>query len=152
MGNHLNDRQWLGILRQLVALGMIRVDLENHSVLRLGPRDRLMPVLREEASVSLRREAERSARKPKAERKVAIPYEISTPEDRALFEALRAERLKIAQVQNLPAYIVFNDATLVEFVRHRPRSEAEFAEMSGVGKSKLERYGRTFLEVIATKG
>ncbi len=149
MGNHLNDRQWKGILRQLVALGMIRVDLENHSVLCLGPRDRVMPVLREEARVSLRREAERPARKAKAERKAAIPYEISSPEDRALFEALRLERLKIAQAQNLPAYIVFNDATLVEFVRHRPSSEAEFAEISGVGKSKLERYGKTFLEVIA---
>ncbi len=149
MGKHLNERQWLGILRQLVALGMIRVDLENHSVLRLGPGDRVMPVLREQARVSLRREAEHAMRKPKAERKAAIPFEIVSPEDRALFEALRAERLKIAQAQKLPAYIVFNDATLVEFVRHRPRSEAEFAEISGVGKSKLERYGSSFLSVIA---
>ena len=152
MGDHLNARQWQGILRQLVALGMIRVDLENHSVLRLGPRDRVMPVLREEASVSLRREAEGPVRKAKAERKAAIPYEISSSSDRALFEALRSQRLKIAQAQNLPAYIVFNDATLVEFVRHRPSSEAEFAEISGVGKAKLERYGKTFLEVIATQG
>jgi ATP-dependent DNA helicase RecQ len=152
MGDHLNARQWQGILRQLVALGMIRVDLENHSVLRLGSRDRVMPVLREEASVSLRREAEGPVRKAKAERKAAIPYEISSSSDRALFEALRSQRLKIAQAQNLPAYIVFNDATLVEFVRHRPSSEAEFAEIPGVGKAKLERYGKTFLEVIATQG
>ena len=152
MGNHLNNRQWQGILRQLVALGMIRVDLENHSVLRLGPRDRVMPVLREEASVSLRREEEGPARKAKPERKAAISFEISSLSDRALFEALRSQRLKIAQAQNLPAYIVFNDATLVEFVRHRPRSEAEFAAISGVGKAKLERYGKTFLEVIATQG
>ena len=151
MGHHLKDRQWQGILRQLVALGMIRVDLENHNVLRLGPRDRVMPVLREEATVSLRKDAGRPAPKAKtrAERKAAIPYEIALPEDRALFEALRSKRLKIAQAQNLPAYIVFNDATLVEFVRQRPSSKAEFAEISGVGKSKLERYGKTFLEVIA---
>ena len=149
MGHHLKDRQWQGILRQLVALGMIRVDLENHSVLRLGHRDRVMPVLREEASVSLRREADRPARKAKSVRKAAIPFEIASAEDRSLFELLRAERLKIAQAQNLPAYVVFNDATLVEFVRHRPTSEAEFAEISGVGKSKLERYGKIFLEIIA---
>ena len=151
MGSHLNDRQWLGILRQLVALGMIRVDLENHSVLRLGPPERVVPVLRDEARLSLRREADRPARKPKADRR-AVSFEISSPEDRALFEGLRAERLKIAQAQNVPAYIVFNDATLVELVRHRPSSQAEFAEISGVGKSKLERYGKIFLEVIAAKG
>ena len=150
MGNHLNDRQWLGILRQLVALGLIRVDLENHSVLRLGPRDRVMPVLRDEAPVSLRREAARRVKKSRAERKGAVSFEISSVQDRVLFEALRAKRMKIAKAQNVPAYIVFNDATLVELARHRPGSEAEFAEISGVGKSKLERYGKTFLEVIAT--
>ena len=151
MGKHLNDRQWHGILRQLVALGMIRVDLENHSVLRLGPPERVVPVLRDEARLSLRREADRPVRKPKADRR-SVSFEISSPEDRALFEELRAKRLKIAQAQNVPAYIVFNDATLVELVRHRPSSQAEFAEISGVGKSKLERYGKIFLEVIAANG
>jgi ATP-dependent DNA helicase RecQ len=150
-GNHLNDRQWQGVLRQLVALGMIRVDLENHSVLRLGPRARVMPVLRGEARVSLRREAERRVRKPNADRKVFPTFVISSATDRVLFDALRAKRIQIAKAQNVPAYIVFNDATLVEFVQRRPGSEAEFAEISGVGTSKLERYGKTFLEVIASK-
>ena len=151
MGTDLNDRQWLGILRQLVALGMIRVDLENHSVLRLGPGERVVSVLRGEASVSLRKEAGRPARKLKAERKVADAFVMSSAEDLALFDRLRAKRFQIAKAQNVPAYIVFNDATLVELVRHRPSSKAEFAEISGVGESKLKRYGQTFLEVIAAK-
>jgi ATP-dependent DNA helicase RecQ len=152
MGGHLKDRQWQGILRQLVALGMIVVDLENHSVLRLGPRDRVMPVLKEEATVELRREPDRKPRKKKAERRVLASFEISSDADRSLFEALREKRMAIAQAQHVPAYIVFNDRTLVEFVRSRPQTEDEFAEISGVGKSKLERYGKTFLEVIAANG
>ena len=152
MGHHLNDRQWQGVLRQLVALGMVRVDLENHSVLRLGPADRVVPVLRNEASVALRREAGSPARRPRTSPSRAAAFEIVSPEDRALFEALRTQRLQIAQVQNVPAYIVFNDATLVELVRNRPTSPSQFAEISGVGKSKLERYGKIFLEVIAVNG
>jgi len=120
--------------------------------LRLGPRDRVMPVLKEEATVELRREPDRKPRKKKAERRVLASFEISSDADRSLFEALREKRMAIAQAQHVPAYIVFNDRTLVEFVRSRPQTEDEFAEISGVGKSKLERYGKTFLEVIAANG
>jgi ATP-dependent DNA helicase RecQ len=146
-GRHLNNRQWQGVFRQLVALGLIRVDLENHSVLKLGPSERVGPVLREEASVSLRREPERATRGKKAPRRPASTDAFS-PGDRELFDSLRARRLEIAREQNVPAYVVFNDATLVEFVHHRPRTESEFAEIPGVGKSKLERYGTIFLDVI----
>ena len=151
MGQNLNERQWQGVLRQLVALGLIRVDLENHSVLRLGPQERVVPVLREEERVTLRREPERRAPTRRADRQAASSADF-TGEDRLLFEALRTKRLEIAQAQRVPAYVVFNDATLVEFVRCRPRNEAEFAEISGVGQSKLARYGATFLGVIAASG
>ena len=148
MGQNLNERQWQGVLRQLVALGLIRVDLENHSVLRLGPQERVVPVLREEERVTLRREPERRARTRKGDRQAASSADF-TGEDRLLFEALRAKRLEIAQAQRVPAYVVFNDATLVEFVRCRPKNKAEFADIPGVGRSKLERYSDVFLEVIS---
>ncbi len=151
LGSDLSERQWQGVLRQLVALGLIRVDLENHSVLRLGPTERVLPVLREEARVTLRREQERRARTRKADRQAGSSTDF-TGEDQRLFEELRAKRREIAGAQGVPAYVVFNDATLVEFVRCRPRNEAEFGEISGVGQSKLARYGATFLEVISRAG
>lgn len=151
LGKHLSPRQWQGVLRQLVALGLIRVDLDNHSVLRLGPSERVLPVLREEAAVSLRREPEKQARTRKASRQRGSSAAF-VGADLSLFEALRSKRLEIANAQNVPAYVVFNDATLVEFVRRRPASEAEFAEVPGVGSAKLNRYATTFLDVIAEQG
>ena len=150
-GAHLEERPWLGIVRQLVALGMIRVDLEHHSVLRLGPRDRVAPVLRGETPVSLRPEAPRGAGRRKAASARATPKTVSS-EAKGLFDALRAKRLEIAQAQHVPAYVVFNDRSLAEMAERRPGSREAFAEISGVGASKLERYADTFLAVIREHG
>jgi ATP-dependent DNA helicase RecQ len=154
MGAHLDDRQWQGVLRQLAALGLIRVDLENHSVLRLGPGGRVQPVLRSETRVMLRREQDTPSRKEKGRsgetRKTSAGVAAALPpSDRALFLGLRARRLEIAQAQNVPAYVVFNDRTLVEMARQRPRSAIEMGSLPGVGTAKLERYGKEFLKVIA---
>jgi ATP-dependent DNA helicase RecQ len=136
------------VFRQLVALGLVRIDLENHSVVKLGEPGRVLPVLRAETSVPLRRDPERIGRRKKATRQGRTSAAFRDL-DLALFEALRALRLEIALEQEVPAYVVFNDATLVELVRRRPASHSEFAEVPGVGKSKLERYGTPFLDVIA---
>ncbi len=150
-GAHLEERPWLGIVRQLVALGMIRVDLEHHSVLRLGPPDRVAPVLRGETPVSLRPEAPRGAGRRKAASPRATPKTVSS-EAKGLFDALRAKRLEIAQAQHVPAYVVFNDRSLAEMAERRPESREAFSEISGVGASKLERYADTFLAVIREHG
>ena len=136
-GNHLGARISL-VLRNAQKI-LCRVP---------GPAQRVVPILREEERVSLRREPERPVRAKKAARQPASAHAFSA-EDRSLFESLRARRLEIARAQHIPAYAVFNDATLMEFVRHRPATKTGFAEISGVGKSKLERYGTIFLDVIA---
>ncbi len=148
-GEHLTDRQWQGVLRQLTALGLIRVDLENHSVLRLGPRERVLPILREEARVTLRQDPVRLSRAKGVGRRAGSAAEAFVGEDRSLFEALRRTRLEISREQHVPAYVVFNDATLVELVLRRPGSLAQFAQVPGIGRSKLERYGLLFLDVIS---
>lgn len=147
MGRHVRDRRWQSVFRQLVALGLVRVDLENHSVLKLGPRERVVPILRDEARVSLRQEPEDTVRRKAAKRSPAVGE--WTAEQGTLFEALRAKRLEIAREQRVPAYVVFNDSTLVEIARRRPANESELAEVPGIGNAKLERYGRIFLDVIA---
>jgi ATP-dependent DNA helicase RecQ len=68
--------------------------------------------------------------------------------DANLFDALRALRSELAKAQNVPAYVVFHDATLHELARDRPRTEAELAMVSGIGAHKLARYGAKLLEVV----
>ena len=74
------------------------------------------------------------------------------PPDQELFESLRDLRRRLAEEAGVPPYIIFGDAALVEMSRAKPASEEEFLAVNGVGKVKLERYGRAFLEVIAGGG
>jgi ATP-dependent DNA helicase RecQ len=80
--------------------------------------------------------------------RAAAPAELEG-EDAKLFGELRALRMTLAREQGLPPYVIFHDATLIEMVRRRPRDRHSFAALPGVGRSKLERYGDAFLEVIA---
>lgn len=72
-----------------------------------------------------------------------------TPEQAELFEALRSLRTRLAREQQVPPYLIFNNATLEDMCRKRPTTPDELLEVSGVGAKKAERYGETFLEVIA---
>ena len=71
------------------------------------------------------------------------------PGDERLWDALREERLKFSREQNVPPYVIFHDATLLDMLKRRPKDLAEFAAISGVGTHKLERYGKAFLAVLA---
>ena len=70
-------------------------------------------------------------------------------EDEDLMEALRELRKRLADEADVPPYVVFHDATLVEMIERRPTTLAEMSEINGVGQAKLTKYGDTFLEVIA---
>lgn len=72
-----------------------------------------------------------------------------TPEQAELFEALRSLRTRLAREQQVPPYLIFNNATLEDMCRKRPTTPDELLEVSGVGAKKAERYGEAFLEVIA---
>ena len=105
--------------------------------------------MRGETTLTLREDAvanrarERSARKSRDD-----GFEI-TPQDEALWEALRECRLHLADDASVPPYVVFHDATLKEFVRLRPQSRTARVAVHGVGQAKLDRYADAFLEVIA---
>jgi ATP-dependent DNA helicase RecQ len=71
------------------------------------------------------------------------------PDDRALFDALRAMRRELADEAGVPAYIVFGDKVLLEMVARKPRSAYALLQVPGVGQAKLEKFGDAFLEVIA---
>ncbi len=152
IGRELGNSEWRGILRQLIARGLLSVDLEGHGALRLNGACR--PVLRGEERLMLRRDAKPDntqfpsgdiKMKKAAKRGVAA---FARNVDNRLWEALRTRRREIAAAQGVPPYVVFHDATLAEIVEHRPRTLEQFAQISGVGRRKLDAYGGDFIEVI----
>ena len=147
IGGDFSRDQWRSIFRQLVAHGLLSVDIEGHGGLRLGPGAR--PLLRGEQRLELRHEAVRKA-PAAAKTRRAVTFEDADQE--ALFQALRAKRLALAKAQGVPPYVIFHDATLAEMARARPSALPQLAVISGVGEAKLDRYGEAFLAVIAGQG
>ena len=148
IGADLDAQQWRSVVRQLVARGLLSVDVEKYGSLKLTAAAR--PVLRGEATVELRRDAilQGKPRRSREARERAQP--VLGAESQALFDALRAHRRVLAGEQGVPPYVIFHDASLVEMAERRPRSLDEFGAIPGVGATKLERYGDTFIEVIRT--
>ena len=145
IGKDLSQQEWRGVFRQLIARGLLAVDLEGHGALKLT--DACRPVLRGEERVMLRRETKpEKTKKTKTTR--AARGAFNQEADQRLWEALRARRLEIAKAQGVPPYVVFHDATLSEMVERRPQTLEEFANISGIGERKLAAYGKNFLEAI----
>jgi ATP-dependent DNA helicase RecQ len=144
IGKDLSQQEWRGVFRQLIARGLLAVDLEGHGALQLT--DACRAVLRAEERLMLRREIKPEKKTKKAAARARTAFTGET--DSALWEALRARRLKLAKAQGVPPYVVFHDATLAAMAERRPRTLNEFAGISGVGERKLAAYGADFLEVI----
>ena len=145
--------EWRSIVRQLVACGLLRVDVDGYGGLQLT--DEARPALRGEIAITLRRDAPPPrARRDRREAPATADRRrsVSGPADQALFDALRARRRELAVDQGVPPYVIFHDASLVAMAERRPRSMEEFATIPGVGATKLERYGEAFLEVIRAHG
>ena len=142
-GQDRSAAQWRSLFRQLVARGLASVDIDGHGGLRLT--DAARPVLRGEQRLFLREES--TARERRRRKGAAAPVLASA--EQALFEALRAERRRLADAHGVPAYVIFHDATLMQMAAERPQTLAELAQVGGVGAAKLERYGEAFLAVIA---
>ena len=141
IGTELDDTQWRSVFRQLVARGYLQVDVAGYGALRLTAKCR--PLLRGEESIALRRDLPQKIEKqPRRQAR-----EVSAG-DSALWEALRNCRLALAKEQDVPAYVIFHDATLMDMACSRPRNAPQLLEINGVGRRKLERYGAAFLDVI----
>jgi ATP-dependent DNA helicase RecQ len=143
IGQEYSSAEWLSITRQLIHRGYLLQDIATFSVLKLAPA--ALRVLKEGATVVLARPRvkETTKRKP-----VAVAMSLG-PDDTRLFEVLRELRKRLAAEAGVPPYVIFGDAALLEMSRKRPRDEAEFLEINGVGQVKLARYGSAFLEAIA---
>jgi len=142
IGQELDQQAWRHLYRQLIARGLLAVDLEGHGGLRLTEASR--PLLRGEQTLELRR---LSARDPvtRAGRK---PARRSHNDEDGLWDALRECRRRLANEQGVPAYMIFHDATLMAIVEQRPQTLEQLGRISGVGERKLKAYGEALLEVL----
>ncbi|OGS95012.1 MAG: ATP-dependent DNA helicase RecQ [Gallionellales bacterium RIFCSPLOWO2_02_FULL_57_47] len=147
IGKDLAQTQWSSVYRQLVAAGLLNVDMEAYGGLRLT--DAARPVLRGEQSVWLRRDADPVKRKAqRAERNAKSREPFAGASDDPLWLALKAKRTELAREQGVPPYVIFHDSTLMEILKRRPGSLAEMGQISGVGQAKLAKYGDEFLQVV----
>lgn len=146
VGEDLSEGEWRTVVRQLLAQGLLTVE-GDHGTLLLT--DASADVLGRRREVRLRRDPERTRARAaaKARKKAAPDVELSA-EDTELFERLRAWRAGVAKEQGVPAYVVFHDATLRAVATARPASLDELGGISGVGESKLAKYGEGVLETV----
>ncbi len=142
IGKDKSHDYWLSVLRQLIHYGLLQQDITRHSVLQLLPAAR--PVLKGETSLQLaipRLSAPTSPKAGKVQQKQDY--------DRLLFSKLRALRKQIAERTDVAPFVVFSDASLIEMAQQMPTSRSDFLAISGVGQTKLSRYGDEFLDLIA---
>ncbi len=137
---------WDSVLRQLVVQRYLEADPDRFNALRLT--DRARPLLRGEQTLMLRRDQTIShKRKRRSEHNGDIDRSIA-PGNEPLWEALRICRKRLADEAGVPPYVVFHDSTLRDMLRQRPATLTAMLEISGVGQTKLDRYGDAFLEVL----
>ncbi|MEU8898993.1 DNA helicase RecQ [Nocardia sp. NPDC048505] len=150
VGADLRDIEWRGVVRQLLAQGLLAVH-GDYGVLTLTEAGN--EVLFEGRQVRLRREPERAAKPARSAKSKGgkAPAADLAPADVPLFERLRAWRAATAKEAGVPAYVVFHDATLRDIAARKPASMSELGGVGGVGEAKLAKYGEGVLEVLAAE-
>lgn len=142
IGKEYDANQWRNIFRQLISQNHLAVDFEGHGSLHLTEQCR--EVLRGEKTLLLRKESERA----KTTRKGRKSYNTDKISNKILWEALRDCRKQLAEENNVPPFVIFHDATLVEILERQPVNREQFIAINGVGENKLEKYADAFLNVI----
>ena len=156
IGADVGDQQWRSVLRQLIALGMVRVDAEAFNTLALTPLAR--EFLRGEQKIQVRESVverssgtRRSAPAGGSNKRAASLAAVQGMDlaARERLAALKAWRAEVAKEHNLPAYVIFHDATLIAIATQAPQTRGELSGISGMGAKKLEAYGEEVLRLTA---
>jgi ATP-dependent DNA helicase RecQ len=146
VGADLDRRTWQSVFRQLVAGGLLEVDLDGYGGMRLA--GDAAKVLRGERTLELRHDPtpRRGPRRGKGAK--AAPASLGRGVDPELFEALRDKRRELAKASGLAPFMVFPDRTLLELAARKPADSAALETIHGIGQTKRERWGEDFLVVI----
>jgi ATP-dependent DNA helicase RecQ len=144
VGKELNKNQWRLVFQQLIATGLLAVDIAGHGGLSLTPESR--SVLKGERAVVLWKES--LASKSDSGEIKASKISLSKNDNQVLWDQLRDCRIKLATERNVPPYVIFHDASLLEMIQYRPQTLEELSRITGVGAYKLSEFGKRFLEII----
>ena len=142
IGTDIDAQTWRSAIRQLIVLDYLKADPARFGGLVLTSRCR--PLLRGEITLRLREDSKQPMLRKKPARQT---IEVSDA-DRELWEALRECRKKLAKDNDVPPYVIFHDAALMQMMEYRPTDSEALLGINGVGPSKLDRYGEAFLDVI----
>ena len=142
LGSDIDSQVWRSVIRQLIVLDYLKADPARYGGLVLTEQCR--PLLRGDSTLQLREDSQRSTLRKRSSRKRAGVSDA----DSELWEALRECRNILAKEQNVPPYVIFHDATLMQMMEYRPMTSEALLGISGIGPNKLDRYGKAFLEVI----
>ncbi|MDA4848398.1 DNA helicase RecQ [Hoeflea sp. E7-10] len=146
VGAEQSKPYWQAFVRQLVAGGALRINIQKYGCLEITEEG--AQILRGERGFEYH-DAPIVSKRERKKKKTAAAASLSTADDELLTK-LKALRLELAREKNVPAYVVFPDATLIEMAAARPADQEALAEISGVGPKKLAEYGEVFLEAINT--
>jgi ATP-dependent DNA helicase RecQ len=142
IGKELDAKQWRSIFRQLIARNLLSVDIDGYGNLKLT--DQCRPVLRGEETLMLRKETKQS----KAQKRGRKASNNIKQADNVLWEALRSCRKSLADEKDVPPFVIFHDATLMEMIERQPQTREQFSKITGVGEKKLEAYADDFIKII----
>ncbi len=150
IGADWSETQWRALLRQLIAIEAVRVDDAPYNTLHLA--DGARAVLKGEGEVRLRLLAERAPTRSRSARARPPVGDDGAPlslAERDCLDALKAWRAQVAKEHNLPAYVIFHDATLRAIAQRRPTDVADLDGISGIGEKKRAAYGEAVLAVVS---
>jgi ATP-dependent DNA helicase RecQ len=144
IGTEHSKSQWQHLFRQLVSGGYLQVDISGHGGLSIAKRGQ--EFLQEKQELFLKALPPKAAKERKLARNSSVALE--NTHDQALFDQLKTLRAELAREQNVPAYVIFHDRTLMELAKAKPQNTDEMLAINGIGKAKLERYGHAFLQLM----
>jgi ATP-dependent DNA helicase RecQ len=144
IGKEFSKVQWNGIFRQLVAMNLLKIDVEGHGGVHINSAGR--EFLKKKNQLMLREITAKAKSKKEIKQKVSLQLENDSQKD--LFEKLRARRLEIATEQKLPPYVILHDKTLLEIIQIMPKNLQEMSKITGFGEVKLKKYGEIFLGLL----
>ena len=144
-GAEFKKEQWRSLIRQLVAAGFLRLDVQGYG--GLASTTKGQSLLQGETDFHYRPDTMRAAAPAASKSRKVVALDLSDDQT-ALLDRLKALRLRLAKQRRVPAYVVFTDKSLADMARLRPRNETEFADVHGVGAAKLKKFAAQFLEEI----
>jgi ATP-dependent DNA helicase RecQ len=146
-GTGRKKEEWRSLIRQLVAAGFLSLDVKGYGGITITGKGRAL--MEGEEAFHYRPDTMRPAAPSRRSGRTTQDDPGFSPAEEALFAKLKDLRLRLARQRDVPAYVIFSDRSLADMARQRPRNDAEFAEINGVGAAKLKKFAEPFLAAIA---